>query len=199
MHASKKENSQGKALFGSFDFLVLSILLPFFLIVSTVDEMFYENVDYLRLASGAILLFYVIKKIYLFCVSSGDGILTNLIASATSMFLSYLFMFPLAGIMNLKVPDQLLEYIFSLLVIAYVFYNIFYAEKLKTGNIHLGWKGWCTKSIKILFQGVAAGVALILVLKLAIAFFSLINISVATFFNLFGVVFIVMIFSALLL
>ena len=73
------------------------------------------------------------------------------------------------------------------------------AEKLKTGNIHLGWKGWCTKSIKILFQGVAAGVALILVLKLAIAFFSLINISVATFFNLFGVVFIVMIFSALLL
>ena len=191
----EKENSQYKALFGSFDFLVLAILLPFFLIVCTVDEMFYENIDNLRLASGVALLVYVMKKIFSFCIYSGNGIFTNLIAAAASMFLAYLFMFPLAGIMNLQVTNQLPEYLISLLVLAYVFYYILYSVKLEKDNNNMGWKERFAKLIKSLLGWIAVGIAILLALKLIVEFFSIINISVGTFFNLFGMFIIWMFFA----
>lgn len=184
----REENSQGKALFGVFDFVALTILLPFFLLVCNMDEMFYENLGDLRLASGVVLLVYALKKIFSFCVYSGDGIFTNLIAAATSMFLSYLLMFPLANIMHLQVTNQLPEYLFLLLVLTYVIYNILYREKLKLGNADLGWEEWLAKLIKLLLEGIATGVVIVLISKLLGAFFSLIDISVGTFFNLLSII-----------
>lgn len=202
MTVIKKENSQNKKIFGSFDFVVLFILLPFFLIVCNMDEMFYENVDNLRLASGAALLVYVIKKIFSFCIYSGGGTLANLIAAATSLFLSYLLMFPIAGIIHLQVANQLPEYLFSLLVLTYVLYHVLYREKLETDN-NLSWKerfARLTKSLlKLLLGGVVVGVVILLILKLFVVFFSIINISVGTFFNLFGMFIIWMFFAMLFL
>ncbi len=204
----KEENSRNKVLFHTFDYVVLTILLLSFFIVCSVDEMFYENVGDLRLVLGAALLFYVVKKIFSFCVYSGDGVLAELIAATTSMFLSYLVMFPLAGIMRLQLTNQLPEYLFSLLVLTYVIFNILYREKLNPGNDDLGWKDWFAKLITLLLKGIAAGVVIVLVLKLLVAIFSLIDISVGTFFNvlsmilifnLAGVLFIGLIFAVLFL
>ena len=153
-----------------------------------MDEMFYENLDVLRLASGAALLVYALKKIFSLCVYSGEGVFTKLIAATASMFLSYLLMFPLADIMHLRVPNQLSEYLFSLLVLTYVIYNILYREKLEPGYGGLSWKRWFIKIIKLLLEGIAAGAVIILVSKLFVAFFSLIDISVSAFFNLLSVI-----------
>lgn len=188
MTVIKKENSQNKKLFGSFDFVILGILLPFFLIVCAMDEMFYENVGSLRIASGAALLVYALKKIFSLCVYSGAGIFTKLIAATASMFLSYLLMFPLADIMHLRATNQLPEYLFSLLVLTYVIYNILYREKLEPGNADLGWKEWFVKLVKLIFEGIAVGIVIVLVSKLLVAFFSLIDISVGAFFNLLSVI-----------
>lgn len=203
----KNGNLQGKKIFGKFDFVAIAILLPPFFIVCSMDEMFYENIDVLRLTLGAVLLVYAIKKLFTFCIYLGDGTLANLIAAATSMFLSYLFMFPLATILHLQVTNQLREYLFLLLVLTYVIYNIFYSEKLKPGNTDLNWKEWLAKLIKLFLKGVVAGVAMLLALKLIIALvsfifsfaFSLINISVSSFFNLFGAFLIWMLFWAFFL
>lgn len=188
MTVIKKENSQNKKLFGSFDFLVLGILLPLFLIVCALDEMFYDNLDVLRLASGVALLIYALKKIFSFCVYSGEGFFTKLIAATASMFLSYLLMFPLADIMHLRVTNQLSEYLFLLLLLTYVIYNILYREKLEPGKANLGWKEWLAILIRLFLEGIAAGVVIVLITKLLGAFFSLIDISVGTFFNLLSVI-----------
>ncbi len=153
-----------------------------------MDEMFYENLDVLRLASGVALLVYAFKKIFSVCVYSGEGIFTKLIAATASMFLSYLLMFPLADIMHLRVTNQLPEYLFLLLELTYFIYNILYREKLEPGNANLGWKEWLVKLIKFLLEGIVAGVVIVLISKLLIVFFSLIDISVGTFFNLFSVI-----------
>ena len=184
MTVIKKENSQNRKLFGSFDYVVLGIILPIFLIVCAMDEMLYENLDVLRLASGVILLVYAFKKIFLLCVYLGEGIFTKFIAATASMFLSYLLMFPLADIIHLRVTNQLPEYLFLLLVLTYVIYNILYREKLEPDNANLDWKEWLAKLIKLLLEGIAAGAVIVLVSKLLVVFFSLIDISVGTFFNL---------------
>ena len=73
-------------------------------------------------------------------------------------------------------------------MLTYVIYNILYREKLEPGNADLGWKEWFAKLIKLLLEGIAAGAVIVLVSKLLVVFFSLIDISVGAFFNLLSVV-----------
>ena len=104
--------------------------------------------------------------------------------------------------MHLKVTNQMPEYLFSLLVLTYVLYYVLYSEKLETDN-NLSWKerlARLTKSLlKLLLGGVVVGVVILLILKLFVVFFSIINISVGTFFNLFGMFIIWMFFAMLFL